>query len=211
MKILNLYAGIGGNRKRWGDEHEVTAVENDPEIAKIYQDYFPNDKVIVRDAHQYLLEHFDEFDFIWSSPPCPTHSKVRKQLCMKKRNGETFMQNKPVFPDMRLYQEIIFLDNYFDGLYVVENVTPFYEPLIEPQKVGRHCFWANFKINKIKLKGGTHMTTIVGMEEHKGFKISHYKIKHRKDTILRNCVLPELGLSVFNDAEHAVSAPGVKE
>ena len=27
MKILNLYAGIGGNRKLWGDEHEITAVE----------------------------------------------------------------------------------------------------------------------------------------------------------------------------------------
>lgn len=28
MKILNLYAGIGGNRKLWGDDHEVTVVEN---------------------------------------------------------------------------------------------------------------------------------------------------------------------------------------
>ena len=36
MKILNLYSGIGGNRKLWGDEHEVTAVENVPEkTAKI--------------------------------------------------------------------------------------------------------------------------------------------------------------------------------
>lgn len=46
MKILNLYAGIGGNRKLWGDEHEIVAVENEPAIAKIYQDFFPNDKVI---------------------------------------------------------------------------------------------------------------------------------------------------------------------
>lgn len=69
MKILNCYAGIGGNRKLWGDDHEITAVENDPDIAKIYQDFFPNDKVIVADAHQYLLDHFKEYDFIWSSPP----------------------------------------------------------------------------------------------------------------------------------------------
>jgi DNA (cytosine-5)-methyltransferase 1 len=27
MRILNLYAGIGGNRKLWGDDHEITAVE----------------------------------------------------------------------------------------------------------------------------------------------------------------------------------------
>lgn len=34
MKILNLYCGIGGNRKLWGDEHEITAVEWDSNIAK---------------------------------------------------------------------------------------------------------------------------------------------------------------------------------
>ena len=85
MKILNLYAGIGGNRKLWtpnSDEHEITAIENVPEIAKIYQDFFPNDKVIITNAHQYLLEHFKEFDFIWSSPPCPSHSRLRKHLSM---------------------------------------------------------------------------------------------------------------------------------
>ena len=27
LKILNLYAGIGGNRKLWGNEHDITAVE----------------------------------------------------------------------------------------------------------------------------------------------------------------------------------------
>lgn len=27
MKILNLYAGIGGNRKLWGNEHQITADE----------------------------------------------------------------------------------------------------------------------------------------------------------------------------------------
>ena len=77
MKILNLYAGIGGNRKLWGDEHDITAIEWDRDIAKIYQDFFPNDTMIVIDAHQYLLEHYFEFDFIWASPPCPTHSRLR--------------------------------------------------------------------------------------------------------------------------------------
>lgn len=78
VKILNLYAGIGGNRKLWGDTHEITAVEYKPEIAKIYQDHFPNDTVIVTDAHQYLLDHFDEFDFIWSSPPLSDAFATRK-------------------------------------------------------------------------------------------------------------------------------------
>ena len=35
---------------------------------------------------------------------------------------------------MKLYEEIIFLDNYFKGKYVVENVIPYYEPLIAAQK-----------------------------------------------------------------------------
>ena len=85
IKVLNLYCGIGGNRKKWPKECEVTAVENNPEIAKIYQDFFPNDKVIVTDAHQYLLEHFQEFDFIWCSPPGPTHSRLRKVMDITKR------------------------------------------------------------------------------------------------------------------------------
>ena len=94
MKILNLYAGIGGNRKLWtpnGDEHEITAVEYKPEIAKIYQDFFPKDKVIVGDAHQYLLNHFQEFDFIFSSPPCPTHSVMMKINCL---NHTKIIQSK---------------------------------------------------------------------------------------------------------------------
>ncbi|KKN62897.1 hypothetical protein LCGC14_0507500, partial [marine sediment metagenome] len=115
MKILNLYAGIGGNRKLWPAEHEVTAIENNKEIAEIYQDFFPNDKVIVTDAHQYLLKHYKEFDFIWSSPPCPTHSQLRKGLSME-------YGAKAVYPDMKLYEEILFLQGYFKGKWVVENV-----------------------------------------------------------------------------------------
>lgn len=72
MKILNLYAGIGGNRKLWED-CEVTAVELDPDIAGVYRKLYPDDTVIVGCAHEYLEKHFREFDFIWSSPPCPSH------------------------------------------------------------------------------------------------------------------------------------------
>jgi site-specific DNA-cytosine methylase len=94
MKILNLYAGIGGNRKLWGDEHEVTAVENNEKIAKIYKDLFPKDQVIIADAHEYLLEHHKEFDFIWSSPPCPTHSVCNNFLyaqgCISKESLEKY-------------------------------------------------------------------------------------------------------------------------
>ena len=107
MKILNLYACLGGNRYLWGDEHDITAVELDPELARMYQERFPNDKVIVADAHQYLLEHFKEFNFIWSSPPCPTHSRIR----VSQKTRDSFIHK---YPDMKLYQEIIFLQNFFD-------------------------------------------------------------------------------------------------
>jgi len=145
MEILNLYAGIGGNRKLWDGDIEVTAIELDPKIAKIYQDFFPDDKVIVGDAHQYLLEHFEEFDFIWSSPPCPTHSKIRKNLAITSGNA------KPIYPDMILYQEILFLQHYFKGKYCVENVISYYEPLIKPQELSSHYFWSNF-FNEIEMR-----------------------------------------------------------
>ena len=76
MKILNLYSGIGGNRHLWGEDHEITAIEIDPRISAIYKAKFPNDKVINTDAHFYLLDNYDKFDFIWSSPPCPSHSRL---------------------------------------------------------------------------------------------------------------------------------------
>ena len=142
MKILNLYACLGGNRYKWDEvtDIEVTAVELDPECARLYQERFPNDTVIVADAHQYLLDHYKEFDFIWSSPPCPTHSRVRFSQKHK---------NEPKYPDMKLYEEIIFLDKYFNGKYCVENVIPFYEPLIPAKKRGRHLYWTNFNLPNV--------------------------------------------------------------
>ena len=136
MKILNLYSGIGGNRKLWGDEHEVVAIENNEEIARAYKTFFPNDKVIVDDAHQYLLDNFKEFDFIWSSPPCQSHSRT---------NNFLHAQGVVRYPDMQLYEEIIFLRQWGKNIkWVVENVVGYYKPLIEAKKVGRHLFWANF-------------------------------------------------------------------
>ncbi len=194
MKILNLYVGIGGNRKLWGDKHEVTAVENVPEIAKIYQDFFPNDKVIVCDAHQYLLEHFEEFDFIWSSPPCPSHSRIRKNTSVARG------QSKPIFPDMKLYEEILFLEHYFKGEWVVENVCSYYKPLIKPYEIQRHYFWSSFVIPKsFDISFDNIAAGKIGFWEEKfGFDLSKYKLKIEKKKILRNCVDPKLALKIFN-------------
>lgn len=197
MKILNLYAGIGGNRKLWQDV-EVTAIENNPKIAKIYQDFFPDDAVIVTDAHQYLLEYFELYDFIWSSPPCPTHSRVRKYCAWKKnKDGTKRLQNKPVYPDMKLYEEIILLQHYYNGKYCIENVMAFYEPLIQPQKGGRHWFWANFPIHDIKVEGGKHFAGIEELAARKGFPI-------KDRTMLRNAVEPELGLHILKESQRDI-------
>ena len=215
MKILNLYAGIGGNRKLWGDEHEITAVEINPEIAALYQDYFPNDTVIVGDAHQYLLNHFEEFDFIWSSPPCPSHSRTNTMQVGTQ-------QIKARYPEMSLYQEIILLKQFFDGVYCVENVIPYYKPLIPAQQNERHLFWCNFRIpttsgnptkelnvhsqnhsKKLRLakSHGQSIKNLKVNEPHYGYDISNEILKTRKDKILRNCVNPKIGLMILNAAQ----------
>lgn len=201
MRILNLYAGIGGNRKLWGDEHMITAVEIDPEIAKIYRDHFPNDKMVVGDAHEYLLEHFEEFDFVWSSPPCPTHSRARKMGTWKtnERHGKPYRQNLPVYPDMKLYEEILLLKEYFDGKYCVENVIAFYEPLIQPREIASHWFWTNFHITGTHSENRAHHETIEGLQERKGFDLSKYSGVDKK-VLLRNCTEPELAQHILQCA-----------
>ena len=197
MKVLNLYACLGGNRYKWTD-CDVTAVELDPEAARLYQERFPNDTVIIADAHQYLLDHYSEFDFIWSSPPCPTHSR----LAMSNKTKES-VPNK--YPDMSLYQEIIFLQYYFSGKFVVENVIPYYEPLIPAQKRGRHLYWTNFQlptnINERETIGISSTTNEVKkLCVFHDFDFYKYKGKQPINKMARNLVDYEAGLTIFNTA-----------
>ena len=194
MKILNLYAGIGDNRRLWGNEDEITAVELDPKIAGIYQDFFPNDKVVIKDAHRYLLFYLKDFDFVWSSPPCQSHSSFRHNICVR------FHGTRAVYPDMSLYQEILCLKYYCKTKWIVENVKPYYKPLIEPDYIlQRHYFWCNFKITQKDFKTDLiRKSQIPQLQEKHGFDLSSYQIKNKRQ-ILRNCVLPELGLHIFNE------------
>lgn len=196
MKILNLYCGIGGNRKLWGNEHEVTAVEWNENIANVYRDLFPNDTVIVGDAHQYLLDHFKEFDFIWASPPCQTHSSFRQNI------GVRFRGVEPVYPDMKLYQEIIFLRHNFKGKWIVENVNPYYTPLIEPDvELDRHKFWCNFEIEKAEfVRPKLRAAQIPQLQEAYGYDLSGFKLSNKRQ-VLRNCVLPEVGKHILENAK----------
>jgi DNA (cytosine-5)-methyltransferase 1 len=201
-RILNLYACLGGNRYKWdevADNLEITAVELDPEAARLYQERFPNDTVIVADAHQYLLDNFKEFDFIWSSPPCPSHSKIR----ITQKSRETFT---PLYPDLKLYEEIIFLDNYFDGKYCVENVTPYYEPLIPAKKRGRHLYWTNFNLpndlKERKLDGilCSMENEINVLSNFHDYDFKKYKGEQRLDKMARNLVDYEAGKTILETA-----------
>jgi DNA (cytosine-5)-methyltransferase 1 len=203
MKVLNLYSGLLGNREKWEDV-DVTNVELEDSLIEAGRKRKPNDTFIKADAHQYLLDHHHEFDFIWSSPPCPSHSRMMKATRHKLRR----------YPDMSLYQEEIFLDHFFKGKWVVENVKPYYEPLIKPTAIiGRHYFWSNFQIDEKgyqgpdQPKGFITSGTVKETEMLKDWLGIHYegniyhKGNHCPGQVLRNCVHPELGLYILEQAQ----------
>ena len=195
MKVLNLYAGIGGNRKLWEDV-DVVAVEIDPKIAKVYQDNFPDDEMVVGDAHHFLLENFGDFDFIWSSPPCPTHSDIRRAGV---HGGKTDL--KAVYPEMQLYAEILLLQHFapLDSKWVVENVRSYYEPLIKPTLIERHYMWSNFPLSEPVIQSRRIHNDIKGTSTVYGFNIKDTDIENKR-AVMRNLINPKLGLHIFNCA-----------
>ena len=212
MKILNLYACLGGNRYKWdevADNLEITAVEWDEELAKLYQERFPNDKVVVADAHQYLLDHYKEFDFIWSSPPCPTHSRARYW-------GFGANGKKPIYPDMKLYQEIIFLQHHFKGKYVVENVKPYYEPMFNPIERDRHLYWTNFRLpNNVNARhfDGLCQTKneVDKLSKFHDYDFRKYKGSQVLNKIARNLVDYEVGKTILETALGIIRKQDIKQ
>jgi DNA (cytosine-5)-methyltransferase 1 len=196
---LNLYAGLLGNATHW--DGEVTNVEQEDSLIAIGKQRRPQDTFVKADAHQYLLENAHRFGFIWSSPPCQTHSRMMKATRHK----------KPRYTDMSLYQEILFLSHFFKGLWVVENVKPYYEPLIKPTAIlGRHYFWSNFHITPFHIeqpKGFITAGTVADTQRLKdwlGIQYEgniYYKDNHCPGQVLRNCVHPLLGKHILECAK----------
>ena len=110
---------------------------------------------------------------------------------------------------MNLYGEIILLQTFFKGKYVIENVKPYYKPLIEAQESGRHLFWANFKIPTLKIESSIGRMGPVkskngrrteGDNHHKlGFNLDKYSFPNKKK-LLNNCVHPDIGIAILESA-----------
>lgn len=183
---------------------KVTAVEINPDIAAVYKELYPKDEVIVGDAHDYLLKHFHKFDFIWSSPPCQSHTNLI--ICSIARH-ERYRK----YPDMSLYQEVIFLNQFCRSLWIVENVNPYYDPLIKPtQSFGRHLFWSNFgfAVTKIPSKKDLTLMSIPELEKYTMTQLPNRNFSEDKKKnalirrqILRNCVHPLMGQQIFSTAK----------
>lgn len=193
MKILNLYAGIGGNRKLWGDEHEITAVEYDKNIAEAYKERYPNDTLVIGDAADFLIKNYSNYDFIWASPPCQSHSKIIN-------SQYTRHSYVPKFPDMTLYQIIMFLQGHGRSCkWCVENVIPYYKPLITPSaEIDRHLYWSNFEIKKFEVTK-EYIIKFVTIDTLKDFDLSKFKIKNKRQ-VIRNQVNYDIGLHILNCA-----------
>ncbi len=200
MKILNLFAGIGGNRTLWdGYKHEITAIEENHSIADIYQKRFPNDNVFETDAYDYLEKYYEGFDFIWASPPCRTHTRaVSFPLC------------KPKLPDLRLYSIIIFLQRFFSGKWVVENVISHYTPLVKPTIIlDRHYFWSNISLRKKTFKkmpgkffalSWNQLCKYLNVDPKliREFAPEKWENHDWKRQVLRNCVKPKIGKYILD-------------
>lgn len=207
-KILIPYAGVGGTMNLVDDKvYKITNIELNPEIAKVLQDRKPNQKVIVTDAHEFIREYADQYDFIMPSRPCQSHTAMMKFTRHKLKR----------YPDFGLYEEIVYLQNFYKGLWCVENVVPYYKPLIEPTiKIGRHLFWSNFPIapmpnyprspkNMINTTSMAHKKTMMDWLGIHYEKNIYYDGNHCPVQVLRNCLHPLIGKHIFECALKSIT------
>jgi len=207
-EVLNAWAGIGANTHNWNrDKYNITHIEINEEIAEANTELHPNDTVIQTDAKQFLVENYQDFDYIWASPPCPSHSSIAKAGA---KNG----QYNAKIPDMNLYGVIIFLDEYFEGDWTVENVQPFYERLdkqerekaeakqtvIPPaQKTSRHLFWSSHEISETSVpRSGFNKKNNQEIMDWLGIQVDNSFDTVEKRKVLRNCVHPKIGEAILN-------------
>lgn len=108
--------------------------------------------------------------------------------------------DKPKFPDGKLFEEVVFLQNWCEVPFVVENVIPYYKQWIAgAQKIGRHLYWANFPIAELphEKQENLRKVQIPELQALHGIDLSAYKLSNRRQ-VLRNMVPPRVGLHIFD-------------
>ena len=105
---------------------------------------------------------------------------------------------------MKLYEEIIFLEYHFKGKYVVENVNPYYEPMLNPKKRKRHHYWTNFILPaNLSDRNDTSLvqaSSIKALSEFHDYDFSKYKAEQRRLKIARNLVDYKAGKTILETA-----------
>ena len=105
---------------------------------------------------------------------------------------------------MKLYEEIIFLQHYFKGKYVVENVIPYYKPMIDAKKRGRHLYWTNFnlpnKLNDRHFRISQEKNELKSLCKFHDYNFKNYAGKQPIVKIGRNLVDYEAGKTIFETA-----------
>jgi DNA (cytosine-5)-methyltransferase 1 len=201
ISVGNFYAGLGGNSMLWQDDN-VTAYEHTGRIATQYEELHPSHQVECEDAHEALLNHAQDYEFVWSSPPCQSRTRMI-------RSGKN---RKPRYVDCTVEQEVLFLMHDYEGLWLVENVQSWFEPLIQPTiQIGRHSIWTNLDLGSVidvpRPANFINQTTIAGMRALQDWLGMHYEQpiyydgNHCPAQVLRNCVHPEIGLQILNIAK----------
>ena len=101
-----------------------------------------------------------------------------------------------------MYEEIIFLQNHFKGKFVVENVIPYYEPLIPAKKRHRHLYWCNFNLPNVltirEARISTGLQEVKKLCEFHDYDFYKYKGKQPINKIARNLVDYEAGKTILD-------------
>ena len=103
------------------------------------------------------------------------------------------------------------MEKWYKKKYVVENVIPYYEPLIPAKKRGRHLYWTNFNLpNDLNerdssiMEGADEVTKWCKFHE---YDFKKYKGKQRTDKMARNLVDYEAGKTIFKTALNIITKP----
>jgi DNA (cytosine-5)-methyltransferase 1 len=105
---------------------------------------------------------------------------------------------------MKLYEEIIFLDNFFDGKYCIEK------------KRGRHLYWTNFilpnNINERKNPDLSRTKDLINaLSEYHDYNFKQYKGEQSVQKMARNLVDYEAGKTILETALGIIRKSNTKQ